>query len=130
MSWFRFHQCSMLRMALVLWVLAFGVATSQGCLSYLPHDPASGHDEVSSRLHERSHQLHASGCLQFCENGATALKLKLGPVLLDQVLWSLLLILPAALLPAVLSPRFAALTFHLPAPPRPPARLRFVRFND
>ncbi|MDE3739983.1 hypothetical protein [Metapseudomonas resinovorans] len=130
MSWLRFHQRSLLRMALVLWLLAFGVAASHGCLSYLPHDLASGHDEVSSSLHERSHQLHASGCLQFCEDGATALKLASGQVLLDQIFWPLLLLLPVALLPAVIPPRFAALAFHLPAPPRPPARLRFVRFND
>ncbi|MDT4814954.1 hypothetical protein FQZ97_479730 [compost metagenome] len=130
MSWFRFHKCSLLRMALVLWVLAFGVATSQGCLSYPPHDLMGSHDEVSSSLHERSHQIHASGCLQFCEDGATALKLAPGQVFLEQVFLYLLLVLPAAFLPAVLSPRFAALAFHLPAPPRPPARLRFVRFND
>ncbi|MCY1277802.1 hypothetical protein D9M68_314990 [compost metagenome] len=81
---------------MVLWVLAFGGATSQGRLPFAPHDLASGQDEASSSLHERS----------------------------------LLLILPAALLFAVLSPRFAALACHLPAPSRPPARLRFVRFND
>ncbi|MCY1234286.1 hypothetical protein D9M72_468640 [compost metagenome] len=93
MSWFRFHQGSLLPMALALWGLAFDVATSRGCP---PYDLAGGHDEASSSLHDRS----------------------------------LLLILPAALLFAVLSPRFAALAFHLPAPLRPPARLRFVRFND
>lgn len=129
MSWFRFHQRALLRMALVLWVLTFGIAASHGCLAYPSHDPASGHDAVSS-LHERSHQLHASGCLQFCEDGAAALKLSPGQILLEQVFWPLLLILPAALLLSVMPPRFAALAFLLPAPPRPPARLRFVRFND
>jgi len=129
MFWFRSHQRGLLRMVLVLWVLALGVAASHGCLAYPAHDPASGHDALSS-LHERSHQLHASGCLQFCEDGAAALKPAPGQILLEQVFWSLLLILPVALLLGGMPTPFAALACHLPAPPRPPARLRFVRFND
>lgn len=130
MSWFRAHQRGLLRMALVLWALAFGVAVSHGCLSYPTHDPAFAHEQSLTSLHDRSHQLHASGCLQFCEDSASALNLSLGHVSLDQTLWTLLLILPVVFLPAVIPPRFGALAMHLPAPPRPPARLSFVRFND
>lgn len=117
-------------MALALWVLAFGIAVSQGCLSYPVHDPAFAHAELSDSTHDRAHQLHASGCLQFCEDSASTLNLALGDVSFTPVFWALLLILPAVLLPAVVPPRFSALAMHQPAPPRPPARLSFVRFND
>ncbi|CDF84657.1 hypothetical membrane protein [Pseudomonas knackmussii B13] len=130
MSWFRNHQRALLRMALMLWVLAFAVAVSHGCLSYLAHDPLVAHPEASASAHDRSHQLHASGCLQFCEDGASALKLSPGQLSFDQVLWALLITLPVLLLPAASRPRFAARAIHLPGPPRPPARLSFVRFND
>ncbi|MFC5698415.1 hypothetical protein ACFPU0_23075 [Pseudomonas sp. GCM10022186] len=116
-------------MALVLWLLAFGLAASHGCLSYPPHDPVFTHAEVLASTHDQSHQLHASGCLQFCEDGASTLNLSPGNVSFDLGSW-VLLILPAFLLSAVIPPRFGARAIHLPAPPRPPARLSFVRFDD
>lgn len=130
MTWFRNHQRTLLRIALVLWVLAFGVAASHGCLSYPAHDPALVHADVSASLDGPAHQLHASGCLQFCDDSASALNLAPGYLLFDQALWVLLLTLPVLFLPSVIPPRFGALAMHLPAPPRPPARLSFVRFND
>lgn len=130
MSWFRTHHRALLRIALVLWALAFGIAASHGCLSYPTHDPAIAHVEASASPHDQSHRLHASGCLQFCEDSSTAPPLSLGHMSLVQVSWILLLILPTLFLPAVIPTRFSALAVHLPAPPRPPARLSFVRFND
>ncbi|MCG8910908.1 hypothetical protein [Pseudomonas sp. DP-17] len=130
MTWFRNHQRTLLRMALVLWVLAFGVAASHGCLSYAEHDPALAHTDVSVSLEGHAHQLHASGCLQFCDDSASALNLAPGYLPFDQALWVLLLTLPVLFLPAIIPPRFGALATHLPAPLRPPARLSFVRFND
>lgn len=117
-------------MALALWVMAFAVAASHGCLSFPAHDPSVIHAQVSADSHDRSHQLHATGCLQFCEDSASAPQLSPSPTSPDPILWTLLLILPAVLLPAIISARFSALALHLPAPPRPPARLSFVRFND
>ncbi|HGM7559349.1 hypothetical protein [Pseudomonas nitroreducens] len=130
MTWFRNHQRTLLRMALVLWVLAFGVAASHGCLSYPEHDPALVHADVSAGLDGPAHQLHASGCLQFCDDSASALNLTPDHLSLNQVFWVLLFTLPVLFLPAVIPPRFGALATHLPAPPRPPVRLSFVRFND
>lgn len=130
MIWFRNHQRALLHIALVLWALAFGVAASHGCLSYPSHDPAVTHADISASLDGSAHKLHASGCLQFCDDSASALNLSPGHLSLDQVFWVLLLTFPALFLPTVIPPRFGALAMHLPAPPRPPARLSFVRFND
>lgn len=130
MIWFRNRQRALLRMALVLWVLAFGVAASHGCLSYPAHDPALAHADLSTSLDAPEHQLHASGCLQFCDDSASALNAAPGHLSLDLVFWVLLLTLPVLFLPAVIPVRFGALVMHRPAPPRPPARLSFVRFND
>ncbi|WP_371227487.1 hypothetical protein ACAW63_18330 [Pseudomonas sp. QE6] len=130
MTWFRNHQCTLLRMAIVLWVLAFGVAASHGCLSYPAHDAAVVHADVSAGPDGPAHQLHASGCLQFCDDSASALNPTPDHLSLNQVFWVLLFTLPVLVLPAIIPPRFGALATHLPAPSRPPARLSFVRFND
>lgn len=130
MLWFRIHQRVLLRMALALWVLAFGVAASHGCLAYPQHDAAGSHASLSTAAHDQSHRLHATGCLQHCEDSSVALSVSPGHVSLDQVAWVVLLILPILLLPVVIPSRFGALALHLPPPRLPPARLRFVRFND
>lgn len=130
MTWFRHHQRALLRIVLVLWALAFGVAASHGCLSYPSHDFAVTHADISASLDGSAHQLHASGCLQFCDDSASALNAAPGYLPLGLALWVLLLTLPVLFLPAVIPPRFGALATHLPAPLRPPARLSFVRFND
>ena len=130
MIWFRSHQRALLRMALVLWALAFGVPASNGCLSYPVHDLALAHADIPTSLHDSAHQLHASGCLQFCEDSASALNPAPSHLLLEQAFWGTLLALPFLFLTAVIPMRFGALAIRLPAPPRPPARLSFVRFND
>ncbi|AIL61701.1 hypothetical protein PSAKL28_24960 [Pseudomonas alkylphenolica] len=130
MTRFRNHQRTLLRMALVLWVLAFGVAASHCCLSYSEHDHALAHTDVSASLEGHTHQLHASGCLQCCDDSVSALNLAPRYLPFGQVLRVLLLTLPVLFLPAVIPPRFGTLAMQRIAPPRPPARLSFVRFND
>lgn len=130
MGWFRNHQRALLRMALVLWVLTLAVAAGQGCLSYPEHAPALAHAHTLTSPPDPVHQLHASGCLQLCADSESALKPAAVHLLVDQIIWALLFTLPALVLLVAISPRFAARALHLPAPPRPPLRLSFVRFHD
>lgn len=115
------------RLALALWLAAFALAATQGCLSQPPHDLGSSHT-TSLIEHADGHAQHASGCLQFCEDGASTLTPSpLQP--LPDIQWSApLFLLPALLLAPRLSPAFFALSLPTPAPP--PVWLSFLRRND
>lgn len=130
MFWFRTYLPQLIRLALVLWLLAFALAVSQGCLSQPPHDLAVPHAVVGATEHDDGHARHASGCLQYCADHSTALSPSLQVPPFEQVLWVTVLLLPVIFLSAVSPAPFAFLALQLPAPPRPPARLRFVRYND
>lgn len=114
------------RLALALWLAAFALAAAQGCLSLPPHDLASDH-AASLTGHADGHAQHASGCLQFCEDGASSLTPSpLQP--LPDLQWSALLFLLPALLPD-LPLSHTLLTLSQPAPPHPPVWLSFLRLN-
>ncbi|WP_162095343.1 hypothetical protein [Pseudomonas chlororaphis] len=131
MSWFRRHRQRLLHLTLVVWVLAMGVMAIQGCLVQPNHEIAAPH--YAEQQVADDHALHASGCLQSCEDTVTAIKPALQHPALDALQWAALLLLTAAVI-LVLDPvkdfSFAALTLKRPAPPKEPARLAFVRFND
>ncbi|QQZ39458.1 hypothetical protein IF690_15435 [Pseudomonas sp. SK3(2021)] len=131
MSWFRRHRQRLLHLTLVAWVLAIGVMAIQGCLVQPDHDIAALHDAGQSVTDD--HALHSSGCLQSCEGTVTAIKPALQHPALDALQWAALLLLTAAVM-RVLDPAkesaFAVLALKRPAPPKEPARLTFVRFND
>lgn len=128
MFWFRHHQAAFMRLAIVLWVLAFGMAVSQGCLAQPSHNPATPH--VSLNTHDDGHDAHTIGCLQYCTDSAIAISPSLHLPELDLFSWMFLLLIPALLLYSTKPSAFAFLALQRPAPARPPARLIFVRFND
>lgn len=129
MTWFRNRLPQLIRLALVLWLLAFAVAAGQGCLSQPSHDPGASHALFEHIEPDHGHAAHASGCLQFCEDTSVSLLSSLSLLSLGHALWAVLL-LPALLIVARSTSPFAFLALQLPAPSAPPARLRFVRFND
>lgn len=128
MVWFRTHQSLLVRLALALWLLACGLAASQGCLSLPRHDPSATHGTYAAG-HVAGHAAHATGCLQFCADSASALSPSPGLPGLDPAAYGTWLPLSLLLLSAVAPALFASLVLLRPAPPRPPARLRFVRLN-
>ncbi|MEO4017861.1 hypothetical protein [Pseudomonas rossensis] len=115
---FRTHLPLLIRQVLALWLLAFAVAASQGCLSLLPHDLTVAHEIIRSADHVDSHELHASGCLQYCEHSSTALSPTLTLPTFEHTLWAVVFLLPALILSARSQTPFAFLTLHRPAPPR------------
>ncbi|WP_454836993.1 hypothetical protein [Pseudomonas lini] len=131
MYWFRRHRRSLLHLTLLVWVLAVAVMAIQGCLVQPDHNIAAPHD--AEQYVVDGHALHASGCLQNCEDTATAIKPALQTPALDPIHWATLLLLTAAVI-MVLNPEkissFAALALKRPAPPEGPVRLIFVRSND
>lgn len=130
MFWFRTYLPQLIRLALVLWLVAFVVAVSQGCLSQPPHDLALPHEDVGAIGHADDHARHTSGCLQYCADHSTALSPSLQVPPFEHALWVAVLLLSVMCLSAVSPAPFAFLALQLPAPPRPPARIRFVRYND
>ncbi len=131
MNWFRRRRRSLLRLTLVVWVLAVAVMAIQGCLVQPDHNIAAPHH--AEQYVVDGHALHASGCLQTCEETATAIKPTWQTPALDPVHWAVLLLLTAAVIIVLNSEdksSFAALTLKRPAPPERPARLIFVRSND
>lgn len=131
MLWFHRHQPAFMRLAIMLWVLAFGMAASQGCLAQPSHNPATPHVSLSTSQHDDGHDAHATGCLQYCADSAIAISPSLHLPVLDLAGWAFLLLIPALLILYPASPSaFAFLALQRPAPARPPARLSFVRFND
>lgn len=131
MSWFRQHRRSLMQLTLGVWLLAVVVTAFQGCLMQPEHSLATSHKTLSTMQQEDGHALHASGCLQYCENAARAVSPTAPLPAVDLASLAILLLLPALLLfnPAE-KITFAALALRRPAPAAPPARLIFVRFND
>ncbi|MBX9754590.1 MAG: hypothetical protein K2X80_07530 [Pseudomonadaceae bacterium] len=131
MDWFRQQRHFLMRLTLAVWLLALLVATAQGCLVQPLHDQAAPHDSVLATQQAEQHSAHASGCLQHCADAAVAISPTLHLLSLDLFSWALLLLLPALTL---LNPTNSAtcdfLALRRRVPPRPPARLLFVRFND
>jgi|GEM_PF-966380 len=132
MYWFRRHRRRLLHLTLVAWVLTVAVMAIQGCLVQPDHNVAAPHHAEQYVLD--GHALHASGCLQSCEDTATAIKPALQTPASDPIHWATLLLLTAAVVIMVLNPEekssFAALALKRPAPPEGPVRLIFVRSND
>ncbi|MNF41602.1 hypothetical protein D3C84_226290 [compost metagenome] len=131
MFWFRRHRRSLLHLTLMVWVLAVAMMAIQGCLVQSNHNIAAPHN--AEQYVVEGHALHTSGCLQNCENTATAIKPASQTPALDPIYWTVLLLLTAAVI-MVLNPEekssLAALILKRPAPPEGPARLIFVRFNN
>ncbi|VVM84808.1 hypothetical protein PS662_05677 [Pseudomonas fluorescens] len=131
MFWFRHRQPTFIRLAVVLWVLAFGLAATQGCLVQPSHNPATTHVSLNTPQDNESHDAHALGCLQHCADAAIAVSPSLHLQTFDLFSWTLLLLIPALLILYPANPSaFAFLALRSPVPARPPARLIFVRFND
>ena len=131
MFWFRHRQPAFIRLAIVLWVLAFGLAATQGCLVQPSHNPATTHVSLNTAQDHDSHDTHALGCLQHCADTAITVSPSLHLQIFDLFSWTFLLLLPALLILYPASPSaFAFLALQRPAPARPPARLSFVSFND
>ncbi|KQN42156.1 MULTISPECIES: hypothetical protein [unclassified Pseudomonas] len=130
MYWFRRHRQSLLHLTLVVWVLAVAVMAIQGCLVQTGHNVATPH--TAEQYLQPDHVLHANGCLQTCEDVATAIKPSSQIPVLDPINWVVLLLLTAAVLLLIPEEKFsfAALQLKRPAPPGRPARLTFVRSND
>jgi len=132
MYWFRRHRPSLLHLALMVWVLAVALMAIQGCLVQPDHNTAAPHN--TEQYVVDGHALHASGCVQNCEEAATAIKPALQIPALDPLQWVILLLLTSAVLMIVLAPdatsSLATLVLERAAPPKVPARLAFVRFND
>ena len=130
MYWFRRHRRRLLHLTLVVWVLAVAVMALQGCLVQADHNVAAPH--TVEQYEQPSHALHASGCLQTCEDVATAIKPASKVPALNPINWITLLLLTAAVLLLIPEEKlsFASLSLKRPAPPGRPVRLTFVRFND
>ncbi|WP_223484207.1 hypothetical protein [Pseudomonas sp. A-RE-19] len=132
MYWFRRHRRSLLHLILTVWVLAVAVMAIHGCLVQPNHNIAASHNVEQYGVD--GHALHTSGCLQNCEDTATAIKPASQTQALDSTNWAVLLLLTTAVIMMVLDPAkkssFATLVLKRPAPPEVPARLTFVRFND
>lgn len=131
MYWFRHHYRDLLRLTLGVWVLAVIVTVFHGCLVQPQHSLSATHETPSTLQQVDEHALHASGCLKHCADAAKAISPTSQIPTVDLATLALALLLPAMLL---LNPAqtitFAALALKRPAPPGPPARLIFVRFND
>ncbi|AOE63742.1 hypothetical protein LOY64_03870 [Pseudomonas corrugata] len=131
MFWFRHRQPAFLRLAIVLWVLAFGLAAAQGCLVQPSHNPATTHASLNTAQDDDGHEAHAVGCLQHCADAAIAIGPSLPLQTFDLFSWTFLFLIPALLiLYPVPLPAFAFLALRRPVPARPPVRLIFVRLND
>jgi hypothetical protein len=131
MFWFRHHLLTFIRLAFVLWVLAFGLAATQGCLAQPSLNPATTHVSLNTAQDHDSHDAHALDCLQHCADAAIAISPSLHLKIFDLSSWTFLLLIPALLILYPANPfAFAFLALRRPAPARPPVRLIFVRFND
>ena len=115
-------------LALMLWLVAFAVVASQSCLTSASHHQTAVQQTVAGAADADPHAL---ACLQQCAATTLAMTPALQLPMLGLPGWTLLLPLLLVLLTYPPAPKaFAYLTLRRPAPPRPPARLSFVRFND
>lgn len=120
-----------MRLAIVLWALAFGMAGTQGCLAQPSHNPATPHVSLNTSQHDDGHDAHSIGCLQYCADAAIAVSPSLHLQTFDLPSWTFLLLIPALLILYHANPSaFAFFALRRPTPAGPPARLIFVRFND
>lgn len=128
MFWFRHRQPTFIRLTIVLWVLAFGLAATQGCLAQPSHNPATTHVSlITAQVHD-SHGAHALGCLKHCADAAIAVSPSLHLQIFDLFSWTFLLLIPALVILYPANPSaFAFLTSRRPVPARLPVRLIFVR---
>lgn len=131
MRWFHHHLQTLARLAFAVWLLAFAVAAIQGCLVQPGHDLATPHNPFTAPQQVNEHALHASGCLKHCADAAATVGQSVQTPSFDLSGWAILLLLPALLLLHTSgTPAIAFSALRRPAPPGPPARLSFVRFND
>ncbi len=128
---FKKYSYQVIRLAFVLWVLAFGLAATQGCLAQPSLNPASTHVSLNTAQDHYNHEAPALNCLQHCADAAIAISPSLHLKIFDLSSWTFLLLLPALLILYPATPSaFAFLALRRPVTARPPARLIFVRFND
>lgn len=131
MFWFRHRRPPFIRLALVLWVLTFGLTATQGCLVQPSHNSATTHVSLNTAQDHDSQDAHALGCLQHCADAAIAVSPSIHLQIFDLFSWTFLFLIPALLILSPANPSaFAFLALRRPVPARPPARLIFVRFND
>lgn len=131
MYWFRRYSRSLLHLTLMVWVLAVVVMATQGCWVQPDHNMATPHN--AEQYMEDGHALHTSGCLQTCEDTASAIKPASQTPSSDFIHWTVLWLLTAAVLmlhPPQETPSRTVLALVHPAPPRVPVRLIFVRANE
>src|SRR3546814_16204024 len=123
MFWFRHCQPAFIRLAIVLWVLAFGLAATQGCLVQPSHNPATTHVSLNTAQDHDSHEAHTLGCLQHCADAAIAVSPSLHLQIFDLFSWTFLFLLPALLILYHANPSaFAFLALTRPVTASPPAR--------
>ncbi|WP_137887234.1 hypothetical protein [Pseudomonas sp. 2FE] len=131
MQGFRQHLHMLLRLALAMWVVAFSVATVQGCLVLPSHDLPAPHNQFANPQQFDEHALHANGVLQHCADASSTVSPAIQASAFDLAGWIILLALPVLLLLDIQGPPASVFSpCRRPAPPGPPARLSFVRFND
>jgi hypothetical protein len=134
MPWFRQHRRSLLRLTLGVWLLAVLVMAFQACLVQADHPLTAAHEAYAAVQQDEGHALHASGCVQHCDDAARALSptaQNLAKSLATDVPSLAIFLLPVLMLFGFGGKiTFAALRLRRLAPPGPPARLIFVRFND
>jgi len=131
MRWYRYQLQTLSRLAFAVWLLAFAVAAIQGCLVQPSHDLATPHSPFASPQYVDEHARHANGSLKHCADAAATVRPSFQTSSFDLADWAILLLLPALLLFHSRGTQTIAFpAFHRPAPPGPPARLSFVRFND
>ncbi|MFJ4445743.1 hypothetical protein ACIPZ8_27185 [Pseudomonas sp. NPDC089422] len=131
MQSFRHHHRVLFRLTIVIWVLAMIVTALHGCLVQSAHNPAAVHEPHATLHQPDDHTLHATGCLKYCSDAATAISpaSQTSPAGLTALAFFLLL--PGILLLDLTRKiTFATIAFRSPPPLFPPARLIFVRFND
>lgn len=98
MFWFRYRQPTFIRLAIVLWVLAFGLSASQGCLAQPIHNPATTHASLNTTQDHNGQNDRSLGCLQHCADAAIAVSPSLHLQMFDLSSWTFLLLIPALLI--------------------------------
>jgi hypothetical protein len=130
MKWFRWHQRQLLRLTLGGWLLAMAVVAFQGCLTQAEHAPDAAPPAFSSQSLTADSIQHASGCRTYCADSDQGISAATQLLAFNLGL-AMLLLLPGLILlaPSDISMLTArAVWRHATA--GPPARIRFVRFNE